>query len=103
MRFGISETSWMLPKILRIRLDTVGRVSVGWAALVAMEVFLFRRTPALAGACLLVIPAGAGIPIHFRRTLRNAGARLKIHGALKRKKPRISHLEIAASASLETS
>src|SRR4051794_37352921 len=50
MRFGISETSWMFPKIFRIRLDAVGRVSGAWIALVAMEVFSFRRAPALAGA-----------------------------------------------------
>src|SRR5687768_886685 len=44
MRFGISETSWMLPKILRIRLDAVERVSPAWGAMVAIRcVRLFCR------------------------------------------------------------
>src|SRR5689334_13522039 len=40
MRFGISETSWILPKILRIRRGAVvERWSVAGAALVAMKIF----------------------------------------------------------------
>jgi hypothetical protein len=57
MRFGISETSWMFPKILRMRLDAVGRVSVAGAALVAMEIF-----------SRFLVPAKAGIPVKTERT-----------------------------------
>src|ERR1044072_4513428 len=55
MRFGISDTSWMLPKILRMRLVAVERCSVAGAALVAMEIFclvcLPRRMPGSYSGC----------------------------------------------------
>jgi hypothetical protein len=66
----------MLPKILRMRFDAVGRVSGAGAALVAMEIF-----------SRFLFPARAGIPVK--------------NGAHKRKKPRISGAEIAASASVK--
>src|SRR4051812_39535270 len=49
MRFGISETSWMLPKILRMRLEAEERVSGALGAVVAME-------------CVSPLPAGRGAP-----------------------------------------
>jgi hypothetical protein len=46
MRFGISETSWMLPKILRMRLEAIDRFSLARAVLIAMEMCLaFSRHP----------------------------------------------------------
>src|ERR1044072_5108097 len=70
MRFGISETSWMLPKILRMRFDAVGLVSIaGAVAAFAMEIFLAclsRRRPGSEKSHALQTQKAADLPSENR-------------------------------------
>src|SRR5687768_5606069 len=89
MRFGISETSWMLPKILRIRLDAVDRRSVAGFALVAMWCCrLFSPSPQRRLGSMLIL-----------RCL----SRDRFAGASRRKKPRFPRVGIHSFSVYETS
>src|SRR4051812_13307041 len=80
MRFGISETSWILPKILRIRLDAVSRFSGAGAALVAMWSVCLAAAPSCpqvrGSGLLLSRPGRAGAEIRSAQTQKAADLQL---------------------------